>query len=196
MNATQARIGRSLRRSAFAFPSRRILVKSIMRNKRPLIVTLSAITSGGFVLAACQTTQPVSPSNRGDEVPHNEMRQREPQWISGHVMGVDQIPIEHYNDSTIHLRVTTDENRDVDLELGPGWYITERGLVFEPHQQIQFRGQKNPAGDTFVAHQLRHGQQTIELRNDDGTPKWPAKATPTSPSASAPGSASPRPDAE
>lgn len=165
-----------------------------MRKKRLLIVTLSAITSGGLVLAACQTTQPIAPSssNMGEEVPHNEMRQREPQWISGQVMGVDRVPIEQYNDSTIHLRVTTDKNQDVDLELGPGWYITERGLVFEPHQQIEFRGQKTPTGDTFVAHQLRRGQQTIELRNEDGTPKWPAKSDPAA-SPSAPKNESPPP---
>lgn len=166
-----------------------------MRKKRLIIVTLSAITSGGLVLAACQTTQPIAPSNSnvGEEFPHNEMRQREPQWISGQVMGVDQVPIEQYNDSTIHLRVTTDKNQDVDLELGPGWYITERGLVFEPHQQIEFRGQKNPAGDTFVAHQLRRGQQTIELRGDDGTPKWPTKPAPGVSPAAAPPSATASP---
>jgi len=91
-------------------------------------------------------------------------------------MGVDRVPIDQYNDSTIHLLVTTETNENVRLELGPGWYMDENGLTFEPQQHIEFRGQHDPNRD-YVAHSVRRGTQTIQIRNPDGSPRWPNKGT-------------------
>jgi hypothetical protein len=72
----------------------------------------------------------------------------------------------------------------VRLKLGPGWYMEENGLTFEPQQHIEFRGQPNPDG-SYVAHSLRRGQRTIEIRNPDGSPRWPSRSTPVTPASPA-----------
>ena len=124
----------------------------------------------GATLAAC--TQNLEP-----ETPTEEFRRREPAWISGQVMGVDQVPIDQYNDSTVHVIVTTEGEQKVRLALGPGWYMDENGLTFAPQQHIQFQGQPDPNG-TYVARSVRSGDRTIELRNPDGSPRWPNKTAP------------------
>jgi hypothetical protein len=127
------------------------------------------------------------------EAPTEEYRRREPMWISGQIMGVDRIPVDEYNESTVQLIVTTEADENVRLKLGPGWYMEESGLTFEPQQQIEFRGQPDGADGSYVAHSLRRGQQTVEIRNADGSPRWPNKTAPSkaTPTAPAPGAASP-----
>lgn len=148
------------------------------------LLVLLCISAAGGSLAACQHGEPTTP---GNDIPHNEMRQREPQWISGQVLGVDQIPIEQYNNSTVRVTVATEGKKNVHLELGPGWYLTEQGLAFEPHQRIEFRGHQDPDGE-YIAHELRRGDQTIELRDPAGHPRWsnpkPATQVPLAPSES------------
>lgn len=128
-------------------------------------------------------------SHGGADAPPADARHKEPAWISGQVMGVDRIPLEEYNESTVHLIITTEGDENVRLKLGPGWYIKERGLAFEPQQRIQFRGKPDPNDGSFVAHELRHGEQVIELRDADGAPRWPehqpqsAEGAPSQPAA-------------
>lgn len=128
-------------------------------------------------------------SRGGADAPPADARHKEPAWISGQVMGVDRIPIEEYNESTVHLIITTEGDENVRLKLGPGWYIKERGLSFEPQQRIQFRGKPDPKDGSFVAHELRHGERVIELRDADGAPHWsehpqqPSTETPSQPAA-------------
>lgn len=97
--------------------------------------------------------------------------QREPTWISGEVMGVDRIPIDQYNDSTVHLVVSTEAPETVDLELAPGWYVDEQGLAFQPNQRIEYRGHSNTAGK-FTVYEIRRGDATIQLRDETGAPRW------------------------
>lgn len=86
-------------------------------------------------------------------------------------MGVDNVPIDQYNDSTVRLLVTTDAPEPVRLELGPGWFVNKQGLSFEPDQRIQYRGSPNPNGSITV-YELRHGETKVHLRNDKGEPDW------------------------
>lgn len=133
-------------------------------------------------------------SHGGTDAPPADGRRKEPAWISGQVMGVDRIPIEEYNESTVHLIITTEGDDNVRLKLGPGWYIKERGLTFEPQQRIQFRGKPDPSDGSFVAHELRHGEQVIEFRDADGAPRWPERAPePSGETANPPGAPSPAP---
>lgn len=134
-----------------------------------LSVTLALLATSATFLG-CGQSQP------RPEAPQDEFRRREPAWISGEIMGVDRVPIDQYNDSTVHLLVTTETQENVRLELGPGWYLDENGLTFEPQQHIEFRGQHDPNGG-YVAHSLRRGSQTIEIRNSDGSPRWPNKGS-------------------
>lgn len=135
------------------------------------------LLSGAWLVTAALCTSVLACSHGQPETPTEEYRRREPMWISGEVMGVDRIPVDQYNESTIRLIVTTEADENVRLELGPGWYMEENGLTFEPQQHIEFRGQPG-AGGAYVAHSLRRGQKTIELRNSDGSPRWPNKTAP------------------
>lgn len=91
-------------------------------------------------------------------------------------MGVDRIPVDQYNGSTIRLLVTTEGDTKVRVELGPGWYMEEKGLSFEPKQRIEFRAQPGVNGDSYVALELKQGEKTVELRDQDGVPRWSGKA--------------------
>lgn len=163
-----------------------------MLSRTPHSFAALALGLAALGVPACHQGESETP----EQVQHREMPQREPQWISGQVMGVDQVPIEQYNDSTVHLTVATEGEQQVRLELGPGWYLNEQGVAFEPQQHIEFRGKRAGEGNTYVAHQLRKGQQTVDLRDDSGTPRWPNKAlvpTPTAPTVSPAAPAPPPP---
>jgi hypothetical protein len=148
--------------------------KSPYRSVTRALLVASAVCT---TLLACGHGQP--------ETPTEEFRRREPAWISGQIMGVDRIPVDEYNESTMHVVVTTETKENVRLDLGPGWYMEESGLTFEPQQQIEFRGQPNADG-SYVTHSLRRGQQTVEIRHPDGSPRWPNKRAPGTPAPVAP----------
>lgn len=150
---------------------------------RHLSVTLGLLlhTAVAATLSACSNQSP-------PETPTEDFRRREPMWISGEIMGVDRIPVDDYNESTVQLTVATEGDPDVHLKLGPGWYMDENGLTFEPQQHIEFQGTPDADG-SYVAHSLRRGQQTVELRNPDGSPRWPNKTSPTNASGAPAGNA-------
>jgi hypothetical protein len=97
--------------------------------------------------------------------------QREPGWISGEVMGVDRVPVDQYNDSTVRLVVTTEAPDPVQLDLGPGWYVDKQGLSFEPDQRIEYRGSQNSEGSVTV-YEIRKGDSKVQLRDEKGEPRW------------------------
>lgn len=104
-------------------------------------------------------------------------------------MGVDRIPVDQYNDSTVHLTVTTEAQQPVHLELGPGWYVDENGLAFQPEQRIEYRGQAREDGAVTV-YEVKQGQQRVQLRDENGNPRWQRS---TSPGVMQPGTAQPGP---
>lgn len=149
------------------------VTRMTFKKSRYLSVTFGLLATSATctTLLACSQSPP--------EAPTEEYRRREPMWLSGEVMGVDRIPVDEYNESTMQLIVTTETDENVRLKLGPGWYMEENGLTFEPQQHIEFRGQHNPDG-SYVAHSLRRGQRTIEIRNPDGSPRWQDRSKPNS----------------
>jgi hypothetical protein len=142
----------------------RSLVARFGRNQAANLASMSLVVAVGCAGADAGSVAPASPA-------------REPQWISGEVMGVDRIPIDQYNDSTVHLVVTTEAPEPVHLELGPGWYVQEQGLAFQPEQHIEYRGTPNATGGVTV-YEVRQGASRVQLRNDSGEPTWQPRAKP------------------
>lgn len=92
-------------------------------------------------------------------------------------MGVDRIPIDRYNDSTVHLVVTTGAPEPVHLELGPGWYVEENGLAFQPEQRIEYRGHAKDDG-AITVYEVRQGSSRLQLRDEKGNPRWQRSTQP------------------
>ena len=73
----------------------------------------------------------------------------------------------------LHLVLKT-PNEEISVHLGPDWYMKEHGWKVAPHDMIEVRGsrvtlQGKPA---IVAAEIKQGEQSLKLRNDQGAPVW------------------------
>ena len=135
---------------------------------RPTTLVMLSVTLGMSLCAACT----VGPAQPPAPTPMTEPG-REPMWIAGEVIGVDNIPIDEYNDSTVQLVVATEGEQKVRVRLAPGWFLNERGLNFRREQRVEFYGEPDPVEqDLVVARGIRAGTTTLELRDPTGVETW------------------------
>jgi hypothetical protein len=93
--------------------------------------------------------------------------------IAGEVISVDRItPWKgmHYG---IHLMVKTDKET-ISVHLGPGWYIENQDMKFEPKDRVEVRGsritfEEKPA---IIAAEVKKGEEILKLRDENGFPVW------------------------
>ncbi len=98
---------------------------------------------------------------------------REPLWIAGEVVEIDNVPIEEYRDSNVQLVVATEGDKKVRVRLAPGWFLTERGLQFQREQRVEFHGDPDPVEqDVVIARGVRSGTTTLQLRDPTGLETW------------------------
>ena len=96
--------------------------------------------------------------------------------ITGKVMSVNNVTSPRNVYGGLHLRVKT-AKEDIDVHLGPIWYINNQNIKINLQDKIRVRGWRittegNPA---IVAAQMTKGDQVITLRNPDGSPLWSGK---------------------
>ena len=74
----------------------------------------------------------------------------------------------------VHLIVQPGSDAPIRVELGPGWYLDEQGLRFSKDEivSVQGRSEVRANSSVFVARSIRKGEETIELRDEHGQPKW------------------------
>lgn len=90
------------------------------------------------------------------------------QAYAGEVLGVDRVPSAEQNRITLSLRVSPQSDRVISVDLGPGWYFDEQGVVFSPHDPIVVKGSQSPHGEpTLVATEIEVGGQ-IYTRSPTG----------------------------
>ncbi len=73
----------------------------------------------------------------------------------------------------IQLLVKT-EDQTVPVHLGPLWYLDNQGFQINSGDKIEVKGsQINWAGNSIImAAELRRGNQVLELRDNNGIPRW------------------------
>lgn len=74
----------------------------------------------------------------------------------------------------VHVVIAPTDQRSIKLVLGPGWYLEEKGLRFEPRQTVEVRGrQTTQSGEsTIVVQSIRQGDRSYVLRDEREQPAW------------------------
>lgn len=73
----------------------------------------------------------------------------------------------------VHLLLKTDKG-NVDVRLGPSWFIDEQPVKIAAHDAVEVRGSRiTYAGKpAIVAAEVKKGDQVLKLRQDSGVPIW------------------------
>jgi hypothetical protein len=124
------------------------------------ILTLSCL------LGACAGTQAANPNVRRPAIP-------EVYTADGRVLGVER-PLPEDPVTNVHLIFQARNEEPVNVELGPGWYMDEGKLRFDPKDDISVEGRREVRnGKTvIVARSVRKGSTTLRLRDEDARPLW------------------------
>jgi hypothetical protein len=91
--------------------------------------------------------------------------------VTGTVTQVESGPCESAQGRQVTLQ-TADGDRVIGL--GPGTYLDTQRLSVRPNETITVRGYDYDRNGTrvFIATEVRKGNETWKLRQDDGTPLW------------------------
>lgn len=73
----------------------------------------------------------------------------------------------------VHLLVNTGRET-VEVHLGPRFYLEDNDFEIEPGDSVQVAGSRvaMPGRPALMARKIQAGDYSLELRNEDGTPRW------------------------
>lgn len=116
-------------------------------------------------LLACAGTQP-SPNVRRPNIP-------EVYTADGRVLGVER-PLPEDPATNVHLIFQSQDEEPVRVELGPGWYVDEGKVHFDPKDDISVEGRREVRNGkpVIVARSVRKGSTTLRLRDEEARPLW------------------------
>lgn len=95
------------------------------------------------------------------------------QTISGTIVSVDTVAGRPGLPRGVHLQLKIG-TETIPVHLGPTWYLAEQPLAFAAGQVITVRGSRityegKPA---VIAAEVRRGESALQLRDNNGLPKW------------------------
>lgn len=72
-----------------------------------------------------------------------------------------------------HVQVRAN-NETFTVRLGPSWYLSQRNFQLQPNQIIEVTGSRVDwnGQPTLIAAEVTQGNQTIQLRDENGIPLW------------------------
>jgi hypothetical protein len=93
--------------------------------------------------------------------------------ISGEVVKVEKIKPMRGMSYGIHLVVKTGSG-DMDVHLGPAWYIEKQDITVTAGDKVEVKGSKVEIGGTpvIIAAELKKEEDTLTLRDSAGVPLW------------------------
>ncbi len=93
--------------------------------------------------------------------------------ISGEVLSVEKVAPRNEMFYGVHLMVKTGE-KTVSVHLGPGWYMEDQGIVFEPKDKVEITGSKVTfdGEEAIIATEVKKGDEILKLRDKNGIPYW------------------------
>lgn len=93
---------------------------------------------------------------------------------SGEVVSVEKLT-RRGGAGGVHMMLKT-EKETIAVHLGPSWYLQPH-LPIAAKDHVEVRGSRVTyhGRPTIVVAELKKGDQTLELREDDGRPLWRGK---------------------
>ncbi len=93
--------------------------------------------------------------------------------VSGEVVKVDKIKPMKGMSYGIHLVLKTDKG-EFPVHLGPAWYINNQDMEVAAGDKVEVKGSKVEIGGkpTIIAAEVKKGDDTLKLRDDNGYPMW------------------------
>lgn len=111
--------------------------------------------------------------------------------VAGEVLGADNHTPEQQTQMSLRLVLRPTADRPVTVDLGPGWYFTEHGIEFHPHDRVVVHGVPSEVNGepVIIAHELRRGDEVYQRSPGDTNGDWhpvrseaePARPEPTDP---------------
>jgi sporulation protein YlmC with PRC-barrel domain len=94
--------------------------------------------------------------------------------IEGTVVGISKLGAGAPSADTLSLRLRTAEGKIVAVNLGPRDYISKQNFYVVNGDRISVTGSEVTVGErpTFLATEVKIGDQTLRLRNPSGHPLW------------------------
>jgi hypothetical protein len=76
----------------------------------------------------------------------------------------------------VHLTLKTEQG-NVDVHLGPSWYLEKQSWKIAEKDQIEVRGSRVTIQGTpgVIAAEVKKGDQVLQLRDANGIPAWHGK---------------------
>jgi hypothetical protein len=90
--------------------------------------------------------------------------------IEGKVLSVEKM---QQRAGGVHLTLQT-EKETIAVHLGPSWYIDKQTPKIENNDTITATGSRVTIDEkpTIIAAQVKKGNETLKLRDDNGIPVW------------------------
>lgn len=118
-------------------------------------------------------------SERGVESPrgHSDVVR-----VEGTVSRVDELPSPEEHLRQVAVVTLHASGAPVRVELAPGWFLEQHGLLYTPEQQLSVVGERVAGDDArVIAREVQQGDVRVRLRDEQGRPVW-QHATPVPPS--------------
>lgn len=93
--------------------------------------------------------------------------------ISGTVTTIDKVYTDKNSTYGVHLTISTN-NGEINVHLGPAWYIENQDLQIVKDDNITVTGSKvtYDGNKVIIAKEVVKGDQILKLRDEDGYPLW------------------------
>ena len=93
--------------------------------------------------------------------------------VSGEVIKVEKIMPVKGMSYGIHIILKT-ATGDIDVHLGPAWYIDNQDVSVKKGDTVEVKGSKVTVGGkpAIIAAEVKKGDETLMLRDEAGFPYW------------------------
>jgi hypothetical protein len=96
--------------------------------------------------------------------------------ITGEIISIDMKESKKGNSKGIHLVLKT-EKENIDVHLGPSWFIEKKDFKFNKNDKVTIKGSliKLNEKPAIIAAEIKKEGNVLELRNEKGLPLWRGK---------------------
>ena len=94
--------------------------------------------------------------------------------FKGEVVSVDAYTSRRGLAQGVHLLVNTGKET-IEVHLGPSWYLEKQNFAIAPEDEIVITGSRidiNGEQTAIAASQIKKGNETLTLRDEEGFPLW------------------------
>jgi sporulation protein YlmC with PRC-barrel domain len=94
--------------------------------------------------------------------------------IHGMIVSVGTFRLEGTDTEGLRLRIKTDDGETVTVHAGPRPYVENQKIAFHYGDEVTVMGSPGKLGwrDVIMASQIKKGEDTLDLRTEEGKPRW------------------------